>query len=64
MKEGNTSGAAISQQSKIHSEQKSLSIIDLVNQIKAEEKDQKGLQYINYWVGPLEEANTLALPSI
>ena len=48
MKEGNTSGAAISQQSKIHSEQKSLSIIELVNKLKAEEDDKNVLQYINY----------------
>ncbi len=48
MKEGNTSAAAQAQQSQISAEQKSSSITELINQIKAEEKDQKVLQYINY----------------
>ena len=48
LKEGNTSAAAQAQQSQISAEQKSSSITELINQIKAEEKDQKVLQYINY----------------
>lgn len=48
LKEGNTSAAAKAQQSQISTEQKSSSITELINQIKAEEKDQKVLQYINY----------------
>ena len=48
LKEGNTSAAAQAQQSQISAEQKSSSITELIIQIKADEKDQKVLQYINY----------------